>query len=86
MPVGFTTQMYDRVAVPAAAAQDEATVAAQQDDDEEQTVIVGPVPARLPIGMDIVARPFGEPVILTIAAAYERATQHREPPPMFGPL
>jgi amidase len=35
--------------------------------------------------MDIVARPFDEPTLLRIAAAYEQATHHREPPAGFGP-
>jgi hypothetical protein len=36
--------------------------------------------------MDIVGRPFGEPTILKIAAAFEKATHHRAPPPDFGPV
>ena len=79
VPAGFTTVMYDRVRVsstPESGAGDEALA----------TELVGPVPARLPVGMDIVARPFGEPTILRIAAAYEAATRHREPPADFGPL
>jgi amidase len=54
--------------------------------DGAATRLVGPTPARLPVGMDIVGRPFGEPVLLRIAAAYETATKHRTPPPAFGPV
>jgi len=34
---------------------------------------VGPVPAKPPIGVDFMGRPFSEPVLLKIAAAYEAA-------------
>jgi Asp-tRNA(Asn)/Glu-tRNA(Gln) amidotransferase A subunit family amidase len=36
--------------------------------------------------MDIAGRPFDEPLLLHIAAAYEAATHHRHAPPEFGPL
>ena len=71
VPAGFTSQVYDRVRDP---------------DSEDGTLIVGPVDARLPIGIDFVARPFAEPTILRIASAYEAATRHRAPPTGFGPL
>jgi Asp-tRNA(Asn)/Glu-tRNA(Gln) amidotransferase A subunit family amidase len=51
-----------------------------------ETRLVGPIPARLPVGVDFIARPFGEPVLFRIAAAYEAATKHRRPPEDFGPL
>jgi Asp-tRNA(Asn)/Glu-tRNA(Gln) amidotransferase A subunit family amidase len=38
------------------------------------------------VGIDFLARPFGEPTLLKIAAAYEDATRHREVPPGFGAL
>ena len=79
VPVGFTTVVYDRIRVLA-------TPESDLGNEDSETQIVGPVVARLPIGMDIVARPFGEPMILRIAAAYEAATGHREPPADFGPL
>jgi Asp-tRNA(Asn)/Glu-tRNA(Gln) amidotransferase A subunit family amidase len=50
------------------------------------TRLVGPVPANLPVGVDFIARPFDEPMLLRIASAYEAATHHRLPPPDFGPL
>jgi Asp-tRNA(Asn)/Glu-tRNA(Gln) amidotransferase A subunit family amidase len=31
-------------------------------------------------------RPFAEPMLIRIAAAYEAATKHRIPPPDFGPV
>jgi amidase len=48
--------------------------------------LVGPIPARLPVGVDFVGRPFDEPMLLRIASAYEAATRHRTPPRGFGPL
>ena len=48
--------------------------------------LVGPVPASLPVGVDFIALPFGEPLLFRIASAYEAATRHRRPPPDFGPV
>jgi Asp-tRNA(Asn)/Glu-tRNA(Gln) amidotransferase A subunit family amidase len=45
---------------------------------------LGPVAAQLPVGVDFIGRPFGEPMLLRMAAAYEAATRHRRPPPDFG--
>lgn len=50
------------------------------------TRLVGPVPAALPVGVDFIARPFNEPLLFRIAAAYEAAARHRRPPPEFGPV
>jgi amidase len=69
VPAGFVSEVYDRVT--------DATA-------EGGTRLVGPVPARLPVGIDFLARPFDEPLLLRIAAAYETARPHREPPPGFG--
>lgn len=86
VPAGFTTHVYDRVRDPAAPAP--ATVAEAVDGAPPTvpSILVGPVPAQLPVGMDIVGRPFSEPVLFKIAAAYEKATKHRHPPGDFGPL
>jgi Asp-tRNA(Asn)/Glu-tRNA(Gln) amidotransferase A subunit family amidase len=51
-----------------------------------ETRLVGPIAAKLPVGVDFIARPFGEPLLFRIAAAYEAATKHRRPPDAFGPL
>lgn len=69
VPAGFTTEIYDRE--PDATAPDGVR-------------LVGPVPARLPVGIDFMARPFAEPTLLRIAAAYEAARPHREAPPAFA--
>jgi Asp-tRNA(Asn)/Glu-tRNA(Gln) amidotransferase A subunit family amidase len=73
VPAGFTTQIYDRVPDPASP-------------DGTGTRMVGPVAARLPVGVDFAARPFGEPTLVRIAAAYEKVTKHREVPPEFHGL
>jgi Asp-tRNA(Asn)/Glu-tRNA(Gln) amidotransferase A subunit family amidase len=71
VPAGFTTHIYDRVRDPSA---------------RDGTRLVGPVPARLPLGIMFWGRPFSEPTLLRIASAYEAATKHRIPPPDFGPV
>jgi amidase len=48
--------------------------------------LVGPVAAKLPVGVDFIARPFGESLLFRIAAAYEAATKNRQSPEGFGPL
>src|SRR5213594_2543935 len=71
VPAGFTTRVFDRVCDAAAPGE---------------TRLVGPVPARLPVGIMFFGRPFSEPMLFRIASAYEAATKHRIPPPDFGPL
>jgi Asp-tRNA(Asn)/Glu-tRNA(Gln) amidotransferase A subunit family amidase len=71
VPAGFTTKVYDRVRDPAAPGGSR---------------LVGPIPAKLPVGILFFARPFSEPTLFRIASAYEAATKHRVPPPEFGPL
>jgi Asp-tRNA(Asn)/Glu-tRNA(Gln) amidotransferase A subunit family amidase len=71
VPAGFTTHVFDRVR--------DATA-------REGTRLVGPVPAKLPLGIMFFGRPFSEPTLLRIASAYEAATKHRIPPPDFGPV
>ena len=51
-----------------------------------ETRLVGPIAAKLPVGVDFIARPFGEPLLFRMAAAYEAATKNRRPPEEFGPL
>jgi amidase len=52
--------------------------------DGDGTRLVGPVEAALPVGVDFIARPFDEPLLLRIASAYEAATTHRKAPAEFG--
>jgi len=40
----------------------------------------------LPLGLQLLARPFDEAKLFDYAYAYEQATGHRRPPPGFGPL
>ncbi|HMA72635.1 MAG TPA: amidase family protein [Xanthobacteraceae bacterium] len=71
VPAGFTTEVFDRVRDAGASGG---------------TSMVGPVPARLPVGIDFLDMPFGEATLFRIASAYEAATHHRTPPPEFGSL
>jgi Asp-tRNA(Asn)/Glu-tRNA(Gln) amidotransferase A subunit family amidase len=71
VPAGFTTHVFDRVRDPKA---------------RDGSRLVGPVPAKLPVGIMFFGRPFSEPTLLKIASAYEAATKHRIPPPDFGPV
>lgn len=54
--------------------------------DGAGTRLAGPIPAKLPVGIDFMSRPFDEPTLFRIASAYEAATKHRTPPPDFKPL
>jgi len=82
VPGGFTKEVYDREfdrsAPPIPGADGRPAAPA--------THLVGPIPAHVPLGVDFNGRPFSEPILLTIASAYEQATHHRVQPPDFGPL
>ena len=71
VPAGFTTHVFDRVR--------DATA-------RSGMRLVGPIPAKLPLGIMFFGRPFSEPTLFRIASAYEAATKHRIPPPDFGPV
>jgi amidase len=71
VPAGFTAHVFDRV-------RDAATPGG--------TRLTGPTPAKLPVGIMFLGRPFSEPTLIRIASAYEAATRHRIPPPEFGPV
>jgi Asp-tRNA(Asn)/Glu-tRNA(Gln) amidotransferase A subunit family amidase len=71
VPSGFTSAVYDRVADASASGK---------------TKLVGPVAARLPVGIDFLAMPFNEAMLFKIASAYESATHHRVAPSEFGPV
>jgi amidase len=71
VPAGFTTQVYDRVRDASA---------------PDGSRMLPPKPARLPVSITFLARPFDEPLLFKIGSAYEAATHHREPPPEFGLL
>lgn len=50
------------------------------------TVPMGFTPDGLPLGLQLLARPFDEGKLIQYAYAYEQATRYRRPPPGFGRL
>lgn len=50
------------------------------------TVPMGFTKDGLPTGLQMLGRPFSEPTLLTLAFAYEKATNHRRPPSTFPPV
>jgi amidase len=74
VPAGFTREVYDRAVVRG------------DDGSKKAGDLVGPKPVALPVSIDFLGRKFSEPVLIRIAAAYERATHHRRPPKDFPPL
>ncbi|WP_211254873.1 amidase family protein [Nevskia soli] len=90
VPAGYTTEVYDMIRDPSAPkveypkSDNGPGVEILEGDDHIR--LTGPIPAQLPVGMDIVGRPFDEPLLLKVASAYTTATHHRHPPPEFGPI
>jgi amidase len=84
-PVGWSMigqQGFPAITVPAGFT----TQVWDRERDGAGTRLVGPTAASLPVGVDFIARPFDEPMLFRIAAAYEAATKHRKPPADFGPV
>ena len=86
VPAGFTSVVYDRVRDPTAPPSPAGGGGFERIPGNDRTRLVGPVAAKLPVGMDIAGRPFGEPLLIRIGSAYTGATHHRTPPPDFGPV
>jgi Asp-tRNA(Asn)/Glu-tRNA(Gln) amidotransferase A subunit family amidase len=93
VPAGFTTEVYDLIRDPNAPQTPESAWPRggggggnERLAGDDRTRLIGPVPAKLPVAMDIVGRPFDEPLLLRIASAYEAATKHRVPPAGYGPV
>ena len=88
VPAGFTTNVYEHVrdpSLPPPPPPPEGT-GGGEGTLRVGTRLVGPTPAKLPVGIDFMARPFDEPTLFRIASAYAAASKHRTPPPDFGPL
>jgi Asp-tRNA(Asn)/Glu-tRNA(Gln) amidotransferase A subunit family amidase len=77
VPAGYVTVTYDPQYV-------------LSPDKKRYVAVTGAVKAQLPHPMPISlafwAGPGDEPAVIKAASAYEAATHHRTPPPMFGPL
>jgi len=89
VPAGYTTQVYDRIRDPSAPPPPPGWArggGGGPGGEQEPTILVGPTPDVLPVGMDVCGRPFSEPTLIAIAGAYQDFTRHRHPPPDFGPL
>jgi len=78
VPAGFNHIVFEPEFALNAATTAYVTVA----NEDRKTTLDQP----LPVGVSFWAGPGEEPAILRVAAAYEAATQHRTPPPAFGPL
>ena len=81
-PIGWSVigqQGFPAITVPAGYT----TEVWDRERDGSGTKLVGPIAAQLPVGVDFLARPFQEALLVRIAAAYEAATRHRRPPPDF---
>ena len=74
VPAGFTKEVYDRA------------TKVEEDGSKKAGDLVGPKPIALPVSIDFLGRPFSEPMLIRIAAAYEGGTRHRHPPQNFGAL
>jgi Asp-tRNA(Asn)/Glu-tRNA(Gln) amidotransferase A subunit family amidase len=71
VPAGFTKEVYDRA------------IAIGEDGGKKAGDLTAPKAIELPVSVDFLGRPFSEPMLIRIAAAYERATHHRKPPKDF---
>jgi len=77
VPAGFNTVVFE----PEFALRDDKTRYISISSTTESVL-----PNPLPISMMFWAGPGDEGILITVASAYEVATQHRIPPPNFGPV
>jgi amidase len=83
VPAGFTQEIWERIPDPKIPLPKETP---RGEENGIPTILVGPVKAKLPVGIDFMGRPFSEALLLKIAYAYEAGTKHRQQPADFGPL
>ena len=92
VPAGFTTVVYDRVRDETVDPETLKDPTGSDRNNPYRRFGIGPEEgyrlvknfAEMPVGLDIMSRPFGEPTMLKIASAFEAATRHRRPPPDFS--
>jgi Asp-tRNA(Asn)/Glu-tRNA(Gln) amidotransferase A subunit family amidase len=77
VPAGYTQVAYEPTYVLSA-------------DKKRYDAVTGAVmtklPHPMPISLAFWAGPGDEPALIKVSSAYEAATKHRRPPPMFGPV
>jgi Asp-tRNA(Asn)/Glu-tRNA(Gln) amidotransferase A subunit family amidase len=77
VPAGYVTHTYDPTYV-------------LSPDRKRYVAMTGtvksPLPQPMPISLAFWAGPGDDPTVIKVSSAYEAATQHRVPPPKFGPL
>jgi amidase len=78
VPAGFNNIIYE----PEFALNEKKDNYVSVANETKQTLLASP----LPFGISFWAGPGDEPTILKAASIYEAATQHRVPPPAFGPV
>jgi len=54
--------------------------------EDGDLVLKGPFDVQMPMGLEILGKPFDEATLFKIGSAYEAATNHRTPPADFPPL
>jgi len=77
VPAGYTTVAYEPSFKLSA---DKATYVATSG------TVGSTLPHPMPISLMLWAGPGDEPDLIKVASAYEAATKHRKPPPLFGPV
>jgi amidase len=78
VPAGFNTVIYEPVFTLNSAKDNYVSTANE--------LTASTLDQPMPVGISFWSGPGEEPMILKVAAAYEKATKHRKAPPAFGPV